>query len=272
MGLFGKRVKGAPEKDRTAVAAAPESTGGTGERSRMIADASALFLAGRMKDACAACHRALAAGHESADVYRILGWASLWTDRLDDAERWLRKAVATDPSQWSAEFGLGTTLRTLKRYAEAAACFDRALALQPQSVPTLINLGACQLDLERFAEAEHSMRRAIAVDSGSAPAWTNLGVALARQDRHEEAVEAYWLAEGIERKSGAEPENFVNFGTDLREAGHTSAALELWESHLAQRSQPTAQAQYALGLLGAGRMREGWSHFEFRWLKEPLNS
>ena len=238
----------------------------------ILARASSLYAAGRYREARDACLRAAESGARHADFYQTLGWACLQTGRLADAEIAMRRAVELEPENCASHFGMGTVLRALKRHGEAAGSFERAVALQPTNVLYLINLADCYLDLDNVTASEALMRRAVAVDKDSIAAWSSLGLVLGRQARLEEAIEAYGRAERLERDAGAEAKNFVNFGLDLRESGNIQAALELFEFHLPDYPGPSEHGQYALALLGAGRLREGWSHLEFRWFNEPLNS
>jgi tetratricopeptide (TPR) repeat protein/precorrin-6B methylase 2 len=238
----------------------------------VVALASSLYAAGRYREARDACLRAAALGQQHFVFYQTLGWACYLTGRLADAETAMRRAVEIEPENSVGHFGIGAMLQDMKRHAEAAGFLERAVDAQPANILYLINLAACYFDLENFGACEATLRRAVAADKSSALAWNNLGVVLSRQERLDEAIEAYWCAERLERDTGADAANFVHFCIDLREAGNTREALELYESRLPDYPNPTAQAQYAHALLGAGRLSEGWSHMEYRWLVEPLNS
>ena len=237
----------------------------------IVARASSLYAAGRYREARDVCLRTMALGQGHAGFHRVLGWACLRTSRIVDAESEMRKAVELEPQSWIVTFAMGTVLRAMRRYAEAEEFFRRAVDLQPSSAPSLINLGACHLDRGNLIAAEAMMRRALEVDAKSASAWNNLGLILIRQERLEEGVDAHRRAEQLECDTGADAVNFLNFGVALRESGDTQAALDVYESRLPDYPGATAHTQYALALLAAGRLREGWSHMEFRWLIEPLN-
>src|SRR5262249_4126531 len=103
-------------------------------------------------------------------------------------------------------------------------------------------------------------------------AWDGLGVALALQDRHADAREALERAGRLEESGGERCDSFVNLANSLASDGHLQDALAVDPSRLPGRPNAQGYHNYSLALLTAGELIEGWRHYDFRWLVEPLAS
>ncbi len=241
------------------------------EPTLMFARGSTLFQLGRHREAREWLTHAAARGLEDGALFLQTGWSSMWTAGPESAELWMRKAIAADPGNWVGHFGLGMSLQGQKRLDDAAASFEHALALAPDSAPCLTQLFGCRYAQDRFGEAEGYARRAVAVDEGAPKNWINLGVALIAQDRFGEAAEAFQRAEALDTGRG-DGDQHLNLGICLRETGRLAEALAYYERKLPRLASVGAHAHYGHALLTAGRLREGWPQYEFRWLQEPLLS
>src|SRR5262249_53255877 len=120
------------------------------------------------------------------------------------------------------------------------------------------------------ATAETTFRYAVRACGDSAPAWNGLGVALALQDRHAESRDALERAGCLERNGGESCDSFVNLANSFASEGQLEDALAVYRRELSSRPSLQGHHNYALGLLSAGQLIEGWRHYEFRWLVEPL--
>jgi hypothetical protein len=156
------------------------------------------------------------------------------------------------------------------RLDEAVASCERALAFAPSRFPYLVCLGLCRLAQSQPEAAEAQFRRAIAADTGQAIGWANLAAALDAQGRDAETMDALQRAESLESGSPDDPECFVDIGARLFAQGRNQEALDLFERNLAARPSARGHGKYALALLTAGRLIEGWHQYEFRWLSEAL--
>jgi FkbM family methyltransferase len=238
----------------------------------LFARAATLFAWGRFREARDGFVRAEAIGLRNATLYIALGWSYVLTGIPGVADEWMRKATTVEPGSWVACFGLATVLQAQKRVDEAIVAYERTLQLRPDNIDCLNNLVICKLDRGDPVAAEAQALGVIAVDAGRAMAWANLGEALARQGKHDEAVEPFERALRLEANGGEVIDSFVNAANNLRHAGRTRDALQLYERSLPQHPSLDGHADYALTLLTAGRFAEGWSYYEFRWTKEPLLS
>lgn len=66
---------------------------------------------------------------ENAEAQDVLGWANYLTERYQEAEAALKKAIEIDPSLASAHYHLGMTLQQMGRREEAVGALQRAVDL-----------------------------------------------------------------------------------------------------------------------------------------------
>jgi Flp pilus assembly protein TadD len=236
----------------------------------LFAEASTLSTWGRFRDVCSSCDQPWVEESGHVPLFLTLGRAYLSTGKPGRAEAWLRRAADAAPGDWKAHFSLGAALRLLNRLEEAVASYERALALQPDSFDCRIDLVACRFEQRDFSSAEAEARCAIVLDGKRPVAWENLGIALAKQDRHGEAREAFRKAMQLESELGGSGGSFINAASNLVEAGDVDAAIALYDPNLARFPSHHAHNEYAFALLTAGRLLEGWHHYEFRWTRAPL--
>jgi tetratricopeptide (TPR) repeat protein len=235
----------------------------------LFARASILFDWGRVREAREGFLRAESSGLSRTALYLNLAWSCHLLHRLDEAERYARKAVELDPSTVAAHFGLGTILQRLKQYPAAEGSYERALQLAPDYADAAAGVAHCRLEQHDYIDAEAWMRRAIALGPQQPRFWNNLGVALANQQRYPEAFEALRHAAELESAQGAPAESVVDRGFALILTGQDRAAAELCRHNLPDLPDPRAHGHYALALLMLGEYEEGWKQYESRWLQEP---
>jgi tetratricopeptide (TPR) repeat protein len=247
-------------------------TGTPDDRDLLFARAAVLFAWGRHAEARALLIRLEQAGQRNAQVLVKLGWACFWLGRTDEAAESMRKAILLQSDDWSTHFGWATTQRAKKRTAAAKAAFERALALHPDERHCISNLVACEVELDHLDAAERHARGALARDPKSSSAWIDLGIVLCSQARYAEAVGAFERADALEFSSIDARDESVNYAICLLRAGRPQQAMTMMEAKLRLHPSGALHYHYALALLTAGWMREGWEHYEFRWLQEPLLS
>ncbi|PWT75151.1 MAG: hypothetical protein C5B46_03070 [Proteobacteria bacterium] len=172
-----------------------------------------------------------------------------WEDVIEDLARQLHRAAAGR----ARDVGL--------------VCASRS-----KDFEGLFQSGSQSLHLGDVAAAEASFRDATRIREDSAPAWNGLGAALALQDRHAEAREALRRACQFEDDGGEPCDSFVNLANSLASDLQMREAIALYRAHLPKRPSPQGHYNYALALLSVGELIEGWRHYEFRWLVEPLAS
>ncbi len=231
---------------------------------------SILFEWGRYREAARDLAEASAAGIERPALLIQQGWASLWSGDLAAAERSMRQAVAVDGGNWQAHFGLGGALRAQRATDAALAAYDRALALSPGSADVLAEMVGCHVDARRFDEALAVAERFREAHPDDPVALGAYAAVLIWHDRFADANAVYARIAAMEAVR-ADPRRMpLDAGFALREGGRVADALAFYEAQLPTRPEPNAHAHYAFTLLKAGRTREGFAQYEFRWMIEPL--
>jgi tetratricopeptide (TPR) repeat protein len=98
--------------------------------------------------------------------------------KLDAALPWFERATARQPAFAPAFLEFGITLRTLRRFADAAVVLKRGLQAAPGMAEMEMVLGAVLLDLADPAGARAAFARALASRPGHPEALFGLGTAM----------------------------------------------------------------------------------------------
>ena len=234
----------------------------------LLAQALAYYQCGRYREALESGRGAAATGTTDLRLFLCLGWSYLNTGIPVDAEGWMRKATEVAPDDWTAHAGLAAALQAQCRYGEAACSYERALELNPSSADCAISLGRCRIKQGDNAGAEANFRRAIALEPTKARARIDLGVLLANLDRYSDSLEMLERAVSVAATDEEGADAFVDFAINLRENGRTDEALVEYERKLPHQTHVFGHFAYGVALLTAGRLREGWALYEFRWLTD----
>jgi hypothetical protein len=139
--------------------------------------AAALYQAGRLDEADAACREILAASGER----HFFAWhlRSVVAARRGDpasAAEFATRALALDAGNAEVLANRGAALRKLGRYQAALADYDRALALAPTAAEAHNNRGVALAALGRYDEALAAYARALELAPGSERARFNRGL------------------------------------------------------------------------------------------------
>ncbi|HLX27373.1 MAG TPA: tetratricopeptide repeat protein [Casimicrobiaceae bacterium] len=237
----------------------------------LIARGTTLYEWGRAREAVEALQRAAELGATDANLSYKLGWASFVVGRVQEAVTWMQKAFQAKPVP-KTRFGLAIALETAGRKDEAGRHFKDALDEDDRDYECAAQYGLLLMSLPDLPAAERLFWRAIEIRPENAIGWTNLGVALSRQRRSREALSAFERADRIEIATGQSADNFINLAVELADNGRIDEAIALYERHLPANPLPAGHFAYAGVLIRSGRMRDGWCHYEYRWLQEPFRS
>jgi tetratricopeptide (TPR) repeat protein len=167
---------------------------------RVLRNARALVEAG---DWATAEDRLLAAsgkhrGH--LGLLRLLAVVTLAQDKLEDAEKHARTAVAVDSSWAYGWMILGKVLRRKRnKLHEAIDAFRKAVALQPDEAEAWEALGEALGTMDsNLDEAWSALRKATKLAPDRSSAWAELGRVLGNQGRHREADVAFRKAVNLD--------------------------------------------------------------------------
>lgn len=148
----------------------------------------------------------------------------------------------------------------------ALALVEQALASMPQRYDLWNFQGVLLKALNRVAEAQVAYRRAILMAPEFADSYNNLANCLRSEGALEEAVSCYRRA--IKLQPGAIPFQ-VALGGTLRDLGRLDEAMAVLQQVITvQPGNADAHWDHGLALLAAGRYREGFSEYEWRWQRK----
>lgn len=196
------------------------------------------------------------------DALHLLGLVYQQTDRLVEAEAYLRQALQLNPDSPDAHSNLSVALRRLKRLDEAADSCRRALQLRPDFADAHNNLGVILQEQGHWDEAAQHYRHALRTTPNHIDANNNLAIVLARQGRLAEAESSYRVVLRLK------PNHFdalTGLGNALRRQGKcVEAAPVLREAVRLRPSTADAHMNLAIALLLNGDLKAGWEEYEWR--------
>jgi tetratricopeptide (TPR) repeat protein len=131
----------------------------------------------------------LALAPDSAEADMLAGEAL--DDNGDDpgAIAQFRAAIAANPQEPNANFGLGYLLWRQHHFAEAAPAFQAELTLDPAQAQAQAYLGDCLVETADYTAAEPQLLQAIQSDPKNYMAHRDLGIVYASTARNDLAIE-----------------------------------------------------------------------------------
>lgn len=145
------------------------------------------------------------------------------TKQFDEALVHRRIAVKMEPAGWSIE-GLGNTLSSLKRYAEAENAFREALKHSPNNPRYIWDISRVQYDAGDYEKSMASARRALEIAPSLGDAWITLGLGLEHTGEWQNALDAFAKAREIDAKS---PYGYRNAIRVLQSLGRDDEAVQI---------------------------------------------
>ncbi len=111
--------------------------------------------------------------------------------QYSEAQKEFLDALSADPSNTSARYYLGNTLRATGQPEQALIQYQKALELSPDNIFVVNGLAMSYIALKRDAEALNAFEQAARIDPQNPAALFNLAVQAERMNKTEEAVNAY---------------------------------------------------------------------------------
>jgi len=209
----------------------------------MLAAGIERHRAGDIQQAQAIYRQLLTANPQSAEVYNLLGAASIDAGQFDQADEYLAAALRINPQLAAAHDNLGLCLMAQRRSEDAAASFGRALAIDPGNAQTHCNLANALWQTGASAAAIEGWRQATSLAPEFARAHFELAGALAHAGQTAEAIAAY---QAVLRLRPDVPEAAMNLARLYGESQAFAEAVRWWRRTVELR--PTwAEAHHRLG-------------------------
>ena len=203
--------------------------------------------------------KAMAMEPDDPGAHYGLGQTMFITGKVDDAIAQYREALRLDPHSAESHNGLGTALGQAGNVSESIEQFHLALDDRPGYAEAHNNLGSALLAEHQFPEAVLEFKSALEANPDFAEAHNNLGYAYATQGKIDEAMEEYRKAIAI--NPGHAPA-YNNLGLALRAKGDLDEAIADF-SKAVELEPANAQAEDNLGhaLMTKGSVDEAIPHF-----------
>lgn len=190
---------------------------------------------------------------DDVSVTHLMGLIMKAQNKFDQAERYLRSAVANSLKEGPYYNDLAVVLQQRGNYKEAARIFRAAIALMPQLDVVRSNLIRCFMMAGQYQDAEREARSFIAAMPG-AEAWNMLATVQRAQERREEG-----LASTEKALSYAPKDRQLrhNYAVALDRAGKLDEAIARYED-LAQESMesPELTLNFARALYARRRKKD----------------
>jgi tetratricopeptide (TPR) repeat protein len=141
-----------------------------------------------------AYHRIIALNAESAEADMLVGEA---LDEMKDTEgaiRELRAAIAANPKEPNAHFGLGYLLWTKGVYPEAAGQFQAEIDNAPEHFQATLYLANSYIQMSKQEDAKPLLLKLVKVNPASSMAHLDLGMVYADQGQNQDALNEFQTA------------------------------------------------------------------------------
>jgi tetratricopeptide (TPR) repeat protein len=122
---------------------------------------------------------------------------ALSENRLQDAEKWARRAAEWDPVTGYFQYILGSVLNYQGRNREAAAAMEKAEQQDPENPQHAYSLALIYAEMGQVDAAIAALKRALKTDPQFHRAWYNLGLAYAQKNELAEGIAAVLKAENL---------------------------------------------------------------------------
>jgi cellulose synthase operon protein C len=117
-------------------------------------------------------------GHQSGEIYRLLGWCRQEQHNHQDAVRAFQEAIKLEPTNETSYLDLGRILLTERRLVPALELTKRTANAFPESSRAFVLKGSVELAAILFTDAVDSFSRALQLDPSSPDA--SIGLAKAQ--------------------------------------------------------------------------------------------
>jgi tetratricopeptide (TPR) repeat protein len=227
---------------------------------KQIDIAADLTKKGQFEAATAQWEKAMAMEPDDPGARYGLGQTMFLAGRVDDAITQYSEALRLDPHSAEAHNGLGTALGQAGKAAESIEQFHLALDDKPDYAEAHNNLGSALFAEHRLPESEIQFKSALEANPDFAEAHNNLGSLYAELGKAEEALKEYRTAISID--PGHAPA-YNNLGLALVTKGDLDEAITDF-SKVVDLEPANAQAEENLGhaLITKGSVDEAIVHFK----------
>jgi len=218
---------------------------------------------GDYNSAIASFNKVLTLNPRHIDGHFNIGNAFKALAQYDRAAQHYRQAIQYEPQFNDARFNLGLVLKSAGHFDDAIQCYQKCLEFEPGNPEIITSLGNAEFAAKKFDAAITSHEEALEINPEYAQAWNNLGSVLTHIRHYEKAQDA--LNQAI-KLNPTDTRFMDNLGICQHKSGQLEAAIETFKLAL-ELDPDNAKIHFDLGLslLHAGRLKDGWPEWEWRW-------
>ncbi len=172
---------------------------------------------GNFVEALESYNKAEELGEKSAEFYQSKGALLLNLYQLDDAEKYLLKAVKLKVDQAEAHFDLGVLYDLKGNYDEALKSFHLAIAFDDKKIKYYSSLANFYMTRNNFVNAVETLNKALEKDKTNPGIFYNIGTTYLLWGRSDQAIVYLEKAIGLDDSYGPA---FSNLGIAYRNMGN----------------------------------------------------
>ncbi|MBU3540596.1 tetratricopeptide repeat protein [Polynucleobacter sp. UB-Tiil-W10] len=154
----------------------------------MLSQAIEAFQSGNTQSAEIILKRLLQVDAKNVPALHVLGLIRALQDNHVEAVKYLKKAVALEPSDPSLQYNLAKALSSIGNEKEALIHHQRVIKLMPQNPEAWLNYGKSLLALNRNEEAMATFNKALNIHAHYPEALLNKAIALRGLQKDDEAL------------------------------------------------------------------------------------
>ena len=173
-----------------------------------------------------------------------LGFEKQQENKLDQAIRYYREAIALQPHFLEAHNNLGNLLRKIGKNDEAESCLKKGLEIDPNNVILNNNLATVYNEKGRIKEAITILKKTIAIDPKYFDAKNNLLFCLIADGRMEDATK---FAKDLQKEFPENSEVYNNLGIILFKTNNIEEAIEQYKKAI-QLQENHSEAHCNMGI------------------------
>jgi Flp pilus assembly protein TadD len=199
-----------------------------GHSDALLYEGKALANLGRFGEADGVLHQYVLKHPESADALYMLGFVLNRENKpADSLTIYTQAARLTTPKSDDLKI-VAMDYVVLNDYPDAIRWMEKAVAFDPHNEEAWYGLGRCYYSQSRFPEAEHAFQQALTLNPQDLKAETNLGLTYEMENRSDSAELAYQKAVAIANSDQHTDEwPYLNYASFLLEHDRAADAIPL---------------------------------------------
>jgi len=130
---------------------------------------------GNLLEAETICLHALSLDQNDCNVLHLLGLLAMQNNKLEQAIKFLSRAISINPLLYAVHFSLGNAYQAQGKLGQAICSYQQALSLKPDYAEAHNNIGVACKALGRLVNALNHYNKAISLSPDFVEARNNLG-------------------------------------------------------------------------------------------------